>query len=166
MKLLRMAIISLITVCISNGADLNIKSSSELFNKHLTEIKEIRSNIENSGGGRAGAELNKYFHWNTLPNAFSEIIVVDDAEGFKGMLEVLNRLNIDINSFGDENNIYNIAIEMIDNNSLNCMKLLVDTEFDLRKPVLDKNYNDTTLLRYAKSNGASKEMIDLLEERK
>ena len=62
------------------GANLDIKSNSEVFNKNLVEIKNIKESI-NSSSGREGAELNKYFHWEVLPNAFSDVIKIDDSEG-------------------------------------------------------------------------------------
>ena len=80
------------------------------------------------------------------------------------MLKVLNELNIDINSFSEENSIYSIAKEIIDNNSINCMKALKISNFNFKNKVLDKNYNQVSLLDYARNNGASKEMISLLEK--
>lgn len=80
------------------------------------------------------------------------------------MLKLLDELNIDINSFSEENSIYSIAKETIDNNSTNCMKVLTLSNFNFKNKVLDKNYNQISLLDYAKNSGASKEMISLLEK--
>lgn len=161
MRVSKIILVSLITLSFLNGANLDIKSNSAIFNKNLKEIKEIKSDIDSSSG-REGVELNKYFHWEVLPSAFNEVIKADDEEGFKAMLELINALEIDINSFGEENNIYNIATEIIDNNSVKCMKALVNTNFDFDKEILDKNYKSTTVLKYAKANG-TKEMNEILE---
>lgn len=147
------------------GENLDIKSNSEVFNKNLVEIKNIKESI-NSSSGREGAELNKYFHWEVLPNAFSDVIKIDDSEGFKSMLKLLDELNIDINSFSEENSIYSIAKEIIDNNSINCMKVLTLSNFNFKNKVLDKNYNQISLLDYARNNGASEEIISLLDNLK
>lgn len=167
MKILNVLAACAIVLSVAGAGKLDgIKSNSPIFKKHLVEIRNMEESIKSAGSAAEAAEMSKDFAWSTLPEAFSAVIAADDAEGFAGMLEVMKKLNMDLTNFSSLNNMYNFAVDIVNHKAVKCLKLLKQTDFKFNEPIEDgRGHQWNSLLAYAKSSGADKEIIRILEGR-
>lgn len=164
MKIVNVLAACAIVLSVAGAGKLDgIKSNSPIFKKHLIEIRNMEESIESASSGAEAAQMDKDFAWSTLPSAFSAVIAVDDEDGFAGMLEVMKRLNMDLTSFSTLSTTYNFAVDIVDHKAVKCLKLLKKTDFKFNEPIDDgRGHQWNSLLAYAKSSGADKEIIRIL----
>jgi len=141
----------------------DIKSESEIFNKHFVEIKQFY-NDENSNYDKDAKIDDVVLYNQVLPDAFREIIKADDSKGFASMIQVSKFLEVNLNEINNLPPLYNIIQNIIDDNAINCFNILKTTNYDFDEKIIDFSNGEKqySIIEYAKYKKASKEMLNAL----